>query len=100
MRQEDGDVAFLAEMFVLGNHLLGGLETDAVQIVGMGAGNTFRTGLDATDDAHLQSLHIKHLIRHQTDATGVGREGIGTDVSEIRQSYQPFQGVNIELMVA
>ena len=53
MRQEDGGIAFLAEPFVLGDDLHSGFETDARKVVGMGAGNTFRTYLDATDDTHL-----------------------------------------------
>ena len=68
MRQEDGDIPFLAEGLVLGNHLFGRLEGDALEIVGMGAGNAFRTELDATDDTYLQAFYVKHLMGYQFDS--------------------------------
>ena len=100
MRQQDGDVTFLAETLILGDDLLGGLETDALQIVGMGAGNTGRTQLDAADDTNLQPLDVEHLSGNQFDTGGIGGKSVGADVSEVRKADQPFQRMYVELMVA
>ena len=66
----------------------------------MGAGYALRTQLYAADDTYLQPFDVEHLVGHKSDASRVFRECIGTDVPEIRQANQAFQGMRVELMVA
>ena len=42
MGEQDGDIALLTKPLVLAENLTGWLETDSLQIVGMGTGNALR----------------------------------------------------------
>ena len=82
VREQDGDIALLAEPFVLGDYFLGRLEMDATDVVWVRAGNAFGTQLDGPYDTNLQALHVEHLTGYGLDVRRVVREDVRTDIPE------------------